>query len=80
MNLCSTFWGSHGCMLPAGHLGNHACSYETDESGEVLCMEAWEDANGTVWCKSPQREEILFSSRPFPEYEGSDFVWEGGWL
>ena len=23
--ICPTCWGSHGCDLPAGHPGDHAC-------------------------------------------------------
>ena len=23
--ICMTFWGSHGCMLPKGHDGQHRC-------------------------------------------------------
>lgn len=23
---CETFWGSHGCRKPAGHIGRHLCS------------------------------------------------------
>lgn len=23
---CWTFWGTHGCMLPSGHDGQHVCS------------------------------------------------------
>lgn len=37
MSSCQTFWGSHGCNLPAGHTGIHVCLVHewVDEDAEL---------------------------------------------
>ena len=51
---CNTFWGSHGCNLPAGHDPDeahpiHQCEYPDFEGGDVwLCSQAqWTSPEST---------------------------------
>jgi hypothetical protein len=49
---CLTFWGSHGCVLPAEHEGMHLCVCCPIQDVEHLLLhaEAGEDSYGVDGC------------------------------
>lgn len=44
---CEVFWGSHGCGLPVGHIGDHVCPIE-DGCGMTV-DQAGDDGTGFIW-------------------------------
>lgn len=74
MDICWTFWGSHGCDLPAQHEGDHVCG-ANDGDGPYVCSKArpvgeWTPQHyslGNISCPA----EVLFS------YDGAE--WTPGW-
>jgi hypothetical protein len=46
-NPCTTYWGSHGCGLRAGHDGSHVCG-ATDPDGLCSTDSHWLNDDGTL--------------------------------